>query len=92
MTKWLSLLLSCTRQVVPDSFATPWTVAHQVPLSIGFPRQEYQSGWPLPSPGDPPNPGIETALAGGFFPGGYLRAIQSMEVLDLKKQLSKSIF
>ena len=31
-------------------FATPWTAAHQALLSMGFPRQEYWSGWPLPSP------------------------------------------
>ena len=37
----------------------PWTVARQAPLSMGFPRQEYWSGWPFPSPGDLPNPGIE---------------------------------
>ena len=36
-----------------------WTVAHQAPLSMGFPRQEYWSGLPLPFPGDLPNPGIE---------------------------------
>ena len=41
------------------ALATPWTVAHQVPLSMGFPRQEYWSGLPFPSPGDLPNPGIE---------------------------------
>ena len=40
-------------------FATPWTVAHQAPLSMGFSRQEYCSGLPFPSPGDLPNPGIE---------------------------------
>ena len=40
-------------------FATPWTVAHQAPPSMGFSRQEYWSGLPLPSPGDLPNPGIE---------------------------------
>ena len=39
--------------------ATPWTVARQPPLSMGFPRQEYWSGLPFPSPGDLPNPGIE---------------------------------
>ena len=53
-----------------DSFATSWTAASQAPLSMGFPRQEYWSGLPLPSPGDLPNPGIEPmspALAGGFF-------------------------
>ena len=40
-------------------FATPWTVAHKVPLSMGFSRQEYWSGLPFPSPGDLPDPGIE---------------------------------
>ena len=40
-------------------FVTPWTVAHQAPLSVGFSRQEYWSGLPFPSPGDLPNPGIE---------------------------------
>ena len=40
-------------------FATPWAVAHQTPLSMRFSRQEYCSGLPLPSPGDPPDPGIE---------------------------------
>ena len=40
-------------------FVTPWTVACQAPLSMGFSRQEYWSGWPFPSPGDLPNPGIE---------------------------------
>ena len=41
-------------------FATPWTVASQTPPSMGFSRQEYWSGLPFPSPGDLPNPGIET--------------------------------
>ena len=40
-------------------FATPWTVAHQAPLSMGFFRQEYWSGLPFPSPGDLPDPGIK---------------------------------
>ena len=40
-------------------FATPWTVARQSLLSVGFPRQEYQSGLPGPPPGDLPDPGIE---------------------------------
>ena len=40
-------------------FATPWTVAHQAPLSMGFSRQEYWSRLPFPSPGDLPDPGIE---------------------------------
>ena len=42
-----------------DSFVTPWTVAHWAPLSMGFPRQEYWSRLPFPSPGDLPNSGIE---------------------------------
>ena len=53
-----------------DSFATPRTVAFQAPLSMGFPRQEYWSELPFPSPGDLPSSGIEPvspALAGGFF-------------------------
>ena len=51
-------------------FATPWTVACQALLSMGFPRQKYWSGLPVPSPGDLPDPGIEPespALVGGFF-------------------------
>ena len=40
-------------------FVTPWTVAHQAPPSIGFSRQEYQSGLPFPSPGDLLDPGVE---------------------------------
>ena len=53
-------------------FATPWTVVWQVPLSMGFSRQEYWSGLSFPPPGDLPDPGMETTsltsgLAGGFF-------------------------
>ena len=40
-------------------FATPWTVTHQTPLSMGFSRQEYWSGLPRLPPGDLPDPGIE---------------------------------
>ena len=39
--------------------ATPWTVAHQAPLSMGFSRQEYWNGFPFPSTGDLPDPEIE---------------------------------
>ena len=55
------------------SLATPWTVAPQAPLSMGFSRQEYWSGVPFPPPGDLPDPGIKSlylaspVLAGGFF-------------------------
>ena len=51
---WFSL------QVVSDT-ATPWTVLCKDPLPMGFPRQEYWSGLPVPSPGDLPNPGIKLA-------------------------------
>ena len=40
-------------------FATPWMIACQAPLSLGFSRQEYWSGWSCPAPQDLPNPGIE---------------------------------
>ena len=43
--------------------ATPWTVAGQARLSMGFSRQEYWSGLPFPSPGDLPDPGIEPAAS-----------------------------
>ena len=43
-------------------FAIPWTVAHQAPPSMGFSRQEYWSGLPLPSPGDLPDTGIEAVF------------------------------
>ena len=52
---------------------TPWTVARQAPLSMGFSRQEYWSGLPCPPPGDLPEPGVEQeapctfCIAGGFF-------------------------
>ena len=64
----------CTRVLSRFSrvplFATPWTVARQAPLSLGFSRQEYWSGLPFPLQGDLPDPGIEPtspASAGGFF-------------------------
>ena len=63
------LLESVSHSVMPDS-ATPWTAAHQAPQSMGFSRQEYWSGLPLPSPGDLPHPGIEPsslALAGILY-------------------------
>ena len=55
---------------MPDYFATLWTVAHQAPRSMGFPRQGHWSRLPFLSPGDLLNPGIlsaSPALAGGFF-------------------------
>ena len=53
-----SCVLSCIQL-----FVTPWTVAHQVPLSMGFSRLEYWSRLPFPSPGDLPDPRIEPSYA-----------------------------
>ena len=70
-------------------FATPWAVACQAPLSMGFPRQEYWSGLPFPFPGDLSDPGMEPpspALAGGFFttkpPGEPFTCISSFNYHD----------
>ena len=54
------VLLSFSRSVISNSFATLWTVVCQASLSMGFSRQEYWSGLPFPSPGDLSDPGIET--------------------------------
>ena len=56
-TSPLWCVLSCS--VISNSLGAPWTAAHQVPLSMGFPRKEYWSGLPFPSPGNLPDPGIE---------------------------------
>ena len=69
-----------------DSFVTSWTVAHQAPLSMGFPKQECWSELPFPSPGDLPHPGTELvspagytdALAGGFFTIYFLGNLHSV--------------
>ena len=64
----MCVLLSCVWL-----FATPWAVASQAPLSMGFSRQEYWGGLSCPPTGDIPDPGIEPAslaspaLAGRFF-------------------------
>ena len=61
-------MLSCVQL-----FATPWSVAHQAPLSMGFFRQEFSSGLQFPPPGNLPGPGIEPtspvspSLAGRLF-------------------------
>ena len=57
-----TLLLGAGGGLVYEScptLATPWTVAHKAPLSMGFPRQEYWRGVPCPPPGDLPDPGIK---------------------------------
>ena len=66
VTTWLELWLPTDAWVHTGMLnhfsgvsATPWTIALQVPLSMGFSRQEYWSGLPSPPPGDLPNPGME---------------------------------
>ena len=62
------LLFSC--KIMSDSFVSPWASAHQAPLSMGFPRQEYWNGLLFPSPGDIPDPGTKAMspiLAGRLF-------------------------
>ena len=58
---WAIWMLFSRKSCPP--LATPWTVACQAPLSMGFPRQEYRSGWPCPPPEDLPNPGIKSSSA-----------------------------
>ena len=85
-------------------FVTPWTVAHQAPLSMGFSRQEYWSGLPCPPPGDLSDPGIEpqsltSALAGRLFTiGATWEALQRVYQLwniiffcDLKCQFYRKL-
>ena len=62
-------------------FVAPWTAACQAPLSMGFPRQEYWSGLPFPSPGDLPDPGIKPgspALQVDSLPSELFRPVQTM--------------
>ena len=68
-TLWFILPLTHVL-IMSNSSVTPWTVAQQTPLTMGFPRQEYWSRLTFLYPGDFPNPGIEPtspALTGGFF-------------------------
>ena len=72
-TASLVRLSVCVHAQSYPNLPTPWTVAHQAPLSMGFSRQESRSRLPFPSPGDLPVPGIELtspafgALADRFF-------------------------
>ena len=66
------------------SFMTPWIIAHQVPLSLEFPRQEYWSVLPFLSPGDLPNSGIKltsAALAEDSLPQSHQASPWSFYIL-----------
>jgi len=70
------------------TFATPWTVVYQAPLSTGFSRQEYQSELPFPSPGDLPDPGIKPGSPA--LQADYI-GTELLENKDRKHQLKASI-
>ena len=78
--------------VVSDSFAIPWAVSHQVPLSMEFSRQEYWSELPLPTPGDLPDPEIKptslvsSVLAGRFFTTSTHRFTEGEGILVGKEE------
>ena len=73
-------------------FVTPWTVAHQIPLSMEFSKQQYWSRLPFPSPGDLPNPEIEPGsptLQADSFPSEPPGNPYMLEVIShLKKKKS----
>ena len=84
------LLHSCmlSHSAMSD-FAALWTVAHQAPLSMGFPRQEYWSRLPFPPSKDLPDPEIEPtspALASGLFTTGSPEKPSNAITEDLKKK------
>ena len=60
-------------------FETPWTAAHQTPLSMGFYRQEYWSGQPFPPPGDSPDPGTKP-VSPQFLSFSFLAYARSQDV------------
>ena len=64
-------------------FVTLWTVAHQDPLSMGFSRQEYWSGFPCPPPGDLPDPGVKlTSLRSPAFSGRFFTTSATWEAVS----------
>ena len=78
-------MLMLIDQLCPKLFATPWTVAHQGPLSMKFSRQGYWSGLPFPFPGDLPHPGIKSgfpALQADFFFFLTIWATRETQMLD----------
>ena len=108
VSQTINIELPCMRVLSHFShdFATLWTIACQVPLSMRFSRQEYWSGLPCPPPGDLPNPGIfpthgsnprplSPALTGGFFttvpPVKPRTAISLLGIYPKKTKIQKDI-
>ena len=76
-----------------DSLQTPWTIACQTTLAMGFPRQEYWSGLPFPSPGDLPNPGIRnwvSCITSRFFTLWATREVDGI-LFSHKKEWTNAI-
>ena len=74
-------------------FVTPWTVAHQVPLSMGFSRQEYWSGLLFPCPGGLPDPGIKPVSPASFASaGGLFITSATWDVPDTDSEPGKGIW
>ena len=86
-------LCACCHFSHVQLFATPWTVAHQAPVSMGFSRQEYWRGLPFPPPGDLPAPGIKhaspvsPALVGRFLTTSATYSSTSFYTLIKNKKL-----
>ena len=79
---FLCFLMFLRQTVVPDSLLTPWILARQAPLSMGFSRQEYWSGLPSPPPVDLPDPGIKlTSLMSPVLMGGFFTTSATWEAL-----------
>ena len=73
-----------------DSFATPWTVAHQPPLSMGLPRQEYWSELPFPSPGDLPDPRIKPKSPSLQAESLPLSHLGSLKIISTNSKIEKA--
>ena len=71
-------------------FATPWTVAYQASLSMGFSRHEYWSGLPFPSAGDLPDPGIEPGSA-ALLADALPSELPGKSHIPLSVQFSRSV-
>ena len=90
----VSLLCACCAKSLSRVrlFATPWTVARQAPLSMGFSRQEYWNGSPFPPSGDLPHPGIEpVSLTSPLLAGGFFTTSTTWEALYYPKTLDAPI-
>ena len=71
----------CEIPSVSSASVTPWTAAHQAPLSVGVSRQEHWSGWPCPPPGGLPDLGMEPmSLTSPVLAGGFLTTSTTREL------------